>query len=99
MPWLTLLLEGLILNEENANNRQRKPVLLLLSGGNGRSRYLFHPPKHRKCEGLQQSGRPAERILRSTGRHDGRQSLLQTAHTSRDPGRQFDSLLLNPDVQ
>ena len=29
MPSLTLLLEGLILNEENANNRQRKPALLL----------------------------------------------------------------------
>lgn len=112
MPSLTLLPEGRAVNAvayvttrrldpEWGKRKQttKKTCIIAIPGGNGRSRYLFHPPKHRRCEGLQQSGRPAERILRSTGRHDGRQSLLQTAHTSRDPGRQFDSLPLNPDVQ
>ena len=55
--------KGLILNEENANNRQRRHALLLPFSGNGCSRYLRHPPKHRRREGLLESGGRAERIL------------------------------------
>ena len=58
-----------MINEDNANNRQRRRALMLHLVGPDVQYYFPYPAEHRRCEGLPESGRCIECLRRSQSRY------------------------------
>ena len=99
MPSLSLLRGGLILNKENANNRQRRPALLLYLVGTAVQGIFSTLPNTGDAKDCKKALDALNvYFVPQVDTMDASRCYRQLTQTP-VPGRQFDSSLLNSDVQ